>query len=113
MATLANIYIKLEMLETLVHVLKTKSEKGVTIDISINDTANNYGQNLSGYISQTIEQRNEKKPKYYVGNGKVVWTDGKIQTAKKQDEQPAQTHTPQASYNAVHIKPEPVNDLPF
>jgi hypothetical protein len=113
MSTLANIYIKLEMLETLVSTLKTKNEKGISIDISINDTTNNYGQNLSGYVSQSIEQRNEKKPKYYVGNGKVFWTDGKITTAKKPDEQPAQTHTPQASYDAVPIKPEPVNDLPF
>jgi hypothetical protein len=32
---------------------------------------------------------------------------------EQSDQAPAQTHTPQASYDAVPIKSDPVNDLPF
>lgn len=85
MSSLSNVYVKLETLETLVSVLKKKSEKGISIDISIGETSNDYGQNLSAYISQTKEQRDEKKPRYYVGNGKCFWTDGKIEVAKKKE----------------------------
>lgn len=85
MSSLSNIYIKVETLETLLNVVKKKGEKGVSIDISINEQTNDYGQNLSAYVSQTKEQREEKKPKFYVGNGKVYWTDGKIEVAKKKE----------------------------
>jgi hypothetical protein len=110
MSTLANIYLKLETLETLVSTLKAKQEKGISIDLSINDTSNNYGQNLSGYVSQTKEQRDAKTPKYYVGNGKVFWTDGKVTLAVKPDSQPVQTQTPQPAYDAKPMQP---NALPF
>lgn len=86
MSSLSNIYIKVETLETLLKVVKKKGEKGVSIDISISEQTNDYGQNLSAYVSQTKEQRDEKKPKFYVGNGKVFWTDGKIEVAKKKEE---------------------------
>jgi hypothetical protein len=110
MSTLANIYLKLETLETLVSTLKAKQEKGISIDLSINDTSNNYGQNLSGYVSQTKEQRDAKTPKYYVGNGKVFWTDGKVTLAVKPDSQPIQTQTPTPAYDAKPMQP---NALPF
>jgi hypothetical protein len=90
MASLNSIYIKLETLETLVKGLKQKGEKGISIDLSINDTVNDYGQNISAYVSQTKEQRDAKKDRYYVGNGKTFWTDGVIKVAaKKVEEQTA------------------------
>jgi len=46
--------------------------------ISISDTPNNYGQNVTMYERQTKEEREAKQPKKYIGNGKVVWTDGRI-----------------------------------
>lgn len=51
--------------------------------ISINDETNEWGQNVSIIDSQTKEERDAKKPKTYLGNGKVVWNDGKITNAVK------------------------------
>lgn len=63
------------------------NEKGwANITISINDDTNQYGQNASAFISQTKEQREAKEAKTYVGNGKVVWTDGAIKVADRVEE---------------------------
>lgn len=83
MSALASIYLKLETLETLVLTLKKKAEKGISIDVSLSDTTNEWGQNVSTYVSQTKEQREAKTPRFYTGNGKVFWTDGKITVADK------------------------------
>ena len=103
MSSLSNIYIKVETLETLLKVVKAKAEKGISIDLSISDEANKYEQNVTAYVSQTKEQREAKKERFYVGNGKTFWTDGKICVPKK-----AETHdaTPMAT-------DEPEDDLPF
>jgi hypothetical protein len=52
--------------------------------IGINDEANQFGQNVSLTDSQTKEEREAKKPKNYIGNGNVVWTDGNIVAVKKE-----------------------------
>ena len=83
MSALASIYLKLETLETLVSTLKKKAEKGISIDVSLSDTTNEWGQNVSTYVSQTKEQREAKTSRFYTGNGKVFWTDGKITVADK------------------------------
>ena len=83
MSNLSEIYIKKEVLETLLKVVNTKGEKGVSITVSTNDETNQWGQNVSSYVSQSKEQREAKKDKFYVGNGKVFWTDGKITVAEK------------------------------
>jgi len=83
MSALADIYIKTEMLETLLKTVRAKGEKGISITVSIQDETNQWGQNVSGYVSQTKEQREAKKDKFYVGNGKVFWTDGKVVKAEK------------------------------
>lgn len=82
MSALGSIYLKKETLKK----LSETTEKGVEITISIDDKSNDYGQNVSAYLSQTQEQRTNKAKKTYVGNGKIFWTNGKITTAvKKQD----------------------------
>jgi len=86
MSSLSSLYIKKEVLETLLKVVNQKGEKGVDITISINEESNQYSQNISSYVSQTKEQREAKKEKFYVGNGKVFWTDGKITLATKKEE---------------------------
>lgn len=83
MGALAEIYIKKETLETILKTLETKSEKGISITLSLNDKSNDYGQNVSSFVSQNKEQREEKKEKFYVGYGKVFWSDGKITVADK------------------------------
>lgn len=65
----------------------TFNDKGwANITISINDDTNQYGQNASASLSQTKEQRDAKEAKVYVGNGKVVWTDGNVKTADRVEE---------------------------
>jgi hypothetical protein len=65
----------------------TFNDKGwANITISINDDTNQYGQNASASLSQTKEQREAKEAKVYVGNGKVVWTDGNVKTADRVEE---------------------------
>jgi hypothetical protein len=91
MSSLSEIYIKKETLETLLKTVNAKGEKGVSLTISIGDETNQYGQNLSGFVSQTKEQREAQTTKYYVGNGKVFWTNGTITKAEaKQKEQSSQ-----------------------
>ena len=53
------------------------------LTISISDSTNPYGQNISIYEEQTKEEREAKKPRTYVGNGKIFWTDGKVSVAEK------------------------------
>ena len=105
MSSLSSIYIKKEVLETLLKAVTKKKEKGVEITISINEEANQYGQNLSAYVAQTKEQREAKKDKFYVGNGKVFWTDGKIELPKKKEE----VH----EAKPMNTEEEEADDLPF
>tara|TARA_R110001599_G_scaffold80692_1_gene217871 strand:- start:236 stop:538 length:303 start_codon:yes stop_codon:yes gene_type:complete len=56
----------------------------VNLVMSVNDETR-YGNNASVTISQTQEEREAKKPKQYIGNGKVVWTDNKIVLAERED----------------------------
>jgi len=74
MAQLASLYITAEKLKTLLDVVSKKQEKGVELTISINDDFNDYKQNVSAFVSQTKEQRDAKKPKFYVGNGRSFWS---------------------------------------
>jgi hypothetical protein len=104
MSSLSEIYLKKEVLETLLKTITAKGENGVSITISASDETNNYGQNVTSFVSQTKEQREAKAGKYYVGNGKVFWTDGKITVAKKKEDATAPVQPPVQ---------ESFNDLPF
>lgn len=86
MASLINLNINVENLPKEKFV---KGKKGVyyNLTISVNDETNQFGQNVSAFDSQTKEEREAKKPKQYIGNGKVVWTDGKS-TKVQQEAQP-------------------------
>ena len=54
------------------------------LTISVGDETR-YGNNVAITDSQTKEEREAKKPKNYLGNGKVVWTDGNIALAERED----------------------------
>lgn len=84
MSSLNSLYIKKETLKTIYETLEKKGEKGIDLTISISDEGNNYGQNISAYISQSKEDRENKKPKFYVGNGNTFWTDGTIKVVKRE-----------------------------
>ena len=63
---------------------KSKLNKAqyLNIDLATREETNQYGQNVSVYYSQSKEERLAKQPKSYLGNGKVVWTDGNITRAE-------------------------------
>tara|TARA_R100000541_G_scaffold55424_2_gene64304 strand:- start:306 stop:593 length:288 start_codon:yes stop_codon:yes gene_type:complete len=58
--------------------------KYVNLTASINEESR-FGNNVSFSLSQSKEQREAKEPKTYLGNGKVVWTDGQITLATKEE----------------------------
>lgn len=68
-----------------------KGKKGVwyNFTISVNDDTK-YGNNVSLSDSQTKEEREAGKPRDYLGNGKVIWTNGSI-TKAESEAQPATT----------------------
>ena len=58
--------------------------------ISVQDETR-YGNNVAFMDSQTKEERDAKVQKTYLGNGKVVWTDGNIALAEREEEQVSAT----------------------
>lgn len=58
----------------------------VNLTMSVNDETR-YGNNTSIYVSQTQEEREAKKQKTYIGNGKVVWNNGSIVNAERENQQ--------------------------
>lgn len=110
MSALLSMYLKKETIETILKVLNKKSEKGIELTISTSDDLKQYGQNVTGWVSQTKEQRNEKKERFYVGNGKVFWTDGKISIAEKPVPVDCSQETAAPGFSNI---PPPNDDLPF
>lgn len=106
MATMLAGWAPLEKLEEIVSILKERKEKGFKFTVSIADETNEYGQNVSLFAEQTKQQRDEKMPRYYFGNGKVFWTDGKISVADKKEK----ITTPTAAELTKATAP---GDLPF
>jgi len=56
----------------------------VNLTMSVNDETR-YGNNVGVYVSQTQEEREAKKKKEYLSNGKVVWNNGTIVNAEKEE----------------------------
>jgi hypothetical protein len=55
------------------------------LTISVQDETR-FGNNVAFMESQTKEERDAKVAKNYLGNGKVVWTDGNIKLAERKEE---------------------------
>ena len=67
----------------------------VNLTMSVNDETR-YGNNTGIYVSQTQEEREAKKQKTYLGNGKVVWNNGQIVNAEKEVQEAVQEHQAEA-----------------
>ncbi len=85
MSTLINFSLRVDKLPKEKFVIGKDGAVYYNGTISISDETNQWGQNVSITDSQTQEEREAKKAKNYLGNGKVVWTDGKVATATKQE----------------------------
>ena len=113
MAQLLSTSIKRGDLETIVKAMKAKEAAGdenggkyFNLTISVNDDAPRFGQNVSMYASQSKEDRDAKKPKFYIGNGKTVWAgNGEFMPPKYDPNAAAPAAAPSTG------KPE--DDLPF
>ncbi len=65
-----------------------KGKKGnyLPIVITINDELGNYGDSGPIIVEQTKDERDAKVDKVYLGNVKIVWTNGtNVDTAPKED----------------------------
>jgi len=74
---------------------KTKLIKGakgtyLNLTVAVNNELDQFGNNAAAYISQSKEEREAKVNRTYLGNGKVVFTDGTINKAEPQQAQPQQ-----------------------
>lgn len=55
--------------------------------ISVNDETDMYGNNVSMWVEQTKEERDARAKRTFIGNGKVIWTNGIIKLSEKQNKQ--------------------------
>ena len=80
-----------------------KKGKYLPITITINDELDQFGNQGPVVVEQTKEERDAKAPKTYLGNVKVVWSNGNNVDPAPRDGAP----TP-----APQLKPQE-EDLPF
>jgi len=57
-------------------IIEGKKGKYLPITITINDEPDQFGNQGPVTMDQTKEEREAKSPKQYLGNVKVVWTNG-------------------------------------
>ena len=87
-------------------IIEGKKGKYLPITITINDEVDQFGNQGPVVVQQTKEERESKTAKTYLGNVKVVWTNGdNVAVAPRQD-QPMQAAPAPA---AAAVK----EDLPF
>ena len=65
-----------------------KKGKYLPITITLNDEIDNFGNNGPVIVEQTKDERDAKADKVYLGNVKIVWTNGtNVDAAPKEDNQ--------------------------
>ena len=79
-----------------------KKGKYLPITITINDEVDQFGNQGPVIVQQSKEEREAKSEKVYLGNAKVVWTNGdNVDVA------------PRENAAAPPVQAQPVDDLPF
>ena len=86
-------------------IINGKKGKYLPITISLNDDLDQFGNQGPVCVDQTKEERDAKEAKTYLGNVKVVWTNGENVEPAPKDAAPAPPK--QAPV------PDEVEDLPF
>ena len=84
-------------------IIDGKKGKYLPITITLNDELDQFGNSGPVVVQQTKEEREAKVAKVYLGNVKVVWTNGDNVAAAPRQDQPAQAAP----------APAPADDLPF
>ena len=80
-----------------------KKGKYLPISITLNDELDQFGNQGPVIVSQSKEERVAKQAKTYLGNVKLVWTNGEV----KKFDNPQQASQPMAAPAAIE------DDLPF
>lgn len=88
MATLISASINLSKLDKTKIVRGKDGSQYYDLTISVNDTKNDYGQDVSIYDKQSKEQREAKEKKTFLGNGKIFWSS-----------RPTEQNSPQPNQN--------------
>ena len=70
-------------------IIEGKKGKYLPITITINDEPDQFGNNGPVTVQQTKDERDAKQDKVYLGNVKVVWTNGDNVAAAPRDGGPA------------------------
>ena len=75
-----------------------KKGKYLPITITLNDEPDQFGNQGPVVVEQTKDERDAKAAKTYLGNVKVVWTDGNnVDTAPRDNNQSAPAPAPAAA----------------
>ena len=77
-------------------IIMGKKGKYLPLTFTLNDDVDNYGNQGPVTVEQTKEERDAKVPKVYLGNVKVVWTNGTNVEAAPREGQPAQAMNKQS-----------------
>jgi len=73
---------------------KTRLVDGTKLQItSVVDDATKFGNNVGTYESMSKEEKDSGRKRNYVGNGRVVWTDGVVKLAEKDEAKAAPKKT--------------------
>lgn len=100
MATLISASINLSKLDKTKIVRGKDGSQYYDLTISVNDTKNDYGQDVSIYDKQSKEQREAKEKKTFLGNGKIFWSS-----------RPTEQNSPQP--NQQQASQDETDNLPF
>lgn len=112
MASIINGYIKLDQFKKIDRNKIIRGEKGdrIPITISVNDESR-YGNNCDIFIQQSVEERQAKSGRHYIGNASVIWTDGNVTKGQKEGNNsgPLKPPFPEADQKPA----DDIDDLPF
>jgi len=86
MSAIINFSVDLAKLKKLPNFKGKNGAEYVNLTASLNNESK-FGNNVSFMSSQSQEEREAKEPRNYIGNGKVVWTDGQIDVAQKEEQE--------------------------
>ena len=87
-------------------IIEGKKGKYLPITITVNDEPDQFGNQGPVTMDQTKEEREAKTPKQYLGNVKVVWTNGTFPDKIPYEGNGA---TPQQAKQPAKVE----DDLPF
>ena len=87
-------------------IIEGKKGKYLPISITINDEVDQFGNFRYNFIDESKEEREAKVAKKYLGNVRVVWSNGTFPEAPKMG-------APAAALKAAAVDSKVEEDLPF